>query len=114
MISMLTQHPIAALDDLYPQIVEKYWSDADFAARLHTDPKDAIEAALGVRLREETVKLAFSSQKEAVLVLPQNPIIETNSWNEEFASRTIFNCPCASSGTATGTPTCGCRTRTSN
>jgi hypothetical protein len=85
--------------------VEKYWTDPDFAERLHKNPKGAIEFAFEITLREEMVKLAFSSEREAVLVLPENPINGSNSWDEEFASRTIFNCPCASSGTMTGNPT---------
>ncbi|MGG6314274.1 NHLP leader peptide family RiPP precursor [Paenibacillus macerans] len=59
---------------LQSEVIQKAWQDPSFKAKLLSDPKAAIQEALGVILPDHIkVKAVEENSDEFYLVLPQNP-----------------------------------------
>ncbi|GGH12568.1 NHLP leader peptide family RiPP precursor [Paenibacillus segetis] len=59
---------------LQSQVIQRAWQDPSFKAKLLTNPKAAIQEALGVILPDHiTIKAVEENSDEFYLVLPPNP-----------------------------------------
>ena len=67
-------------DEMRAKIVDKATDDADFRARLFSDPKGAIEAALGVHVPDAmAVRVHQEDVHTAHLVLPPSSALDLAS-----------------------------------
>jgi hypothetical protein len=56
------------------QVIQKAWEDPGFKQRLLTDPKAAIQEALGINLPDNiTLKTVEEGSNEFYLVIPPSP-----------------------------------------
>lgn len=59
---------------LQSQVIQRAWKDPDFKQKLLSDPKSAIQEALGITLPGHLkLKTVEESTDEMVLVLPASP-----------------------------------------
>lgn len=59
------------------QVIQKAWEDPSFKQRLLTDPKAALQEALGVIIPESiTLKAVEEGSNEFYLVIPPSPTSE--------------------------------------
>lgn len=59
---------------LQTQVIQKAWQDPSFKAKLLSDPKAAIQEALGVILPDHIeIRTVEENSNEFYLVLPPNP-----------------------------------------
>ncbi|WP_379154378.1 NHLP leader peptide family RiPP precursor [Paenibacillus sp. sgz5001063] len=56
------------------QVIQKAWEDPGFKQRLLTDPKAALQEALGIQLPDDiTLKTVEEGSNEFYLVIPPSP-----------------------------------------
>ncbi|QUL55860.1 NHLP leader peptide family RiPP precursor [Paenibacillus tritici] len=64
------------------QVIQKAWEDPAFKQRLLTDPKAALQEALGINLPDDiTLKTIEEGSNEFYLVIPPSPssgVLKTN------------------------------------